>query len=830
MFIFETFSGQCKEWQNLCHSRVKEALRIRKLPACWACHFPSDDNPEYLQVVTSLFNSKVEEKDWPKYIQWAIDFSTRLLESYLTYFELGLNRVLPTDRKILRKVIFDCLDYWFLLSLIGKLPKYLKYWTCKFFSDILQQFDQPEKPEIPLKFKPFICGQIAGKIHLITYVRTRSDRKPSEDHIKFFFGLLDLKKASRPIHKIFVTEEVEKSIERLTTSPEREPLRNGIIRSIKRVCNSLVFSHIRGNCSDIPINLPSCLPTTGGLENPRRTGGCYGFLQGNLSSLCNNISGSFHLCNMEKDGEILPVSVPFNPRIELSYYRHLDDLSKTYPGSIPVEMVGLPEPFKVRTISKGPIDLYAQARRYQGLFWHLLRHSPVFSLTWSPLCEYHLRYLYNGNPFSKNRLESYLLSADYEAATDSIYKEIIEETAEHLFHLLDIPWSDRALLLKILTRCEIERLDGESLKQKRGQLMGSPLSFVLLCIINAGVNLFVIEKSIGERIKFPLFGEEVPFLVNGDDYLSFLPVRYYEFWKECVTSVGLKPSLGKNYLHPYLGTVNSTLIKINRPLHFDERFKDNLPGKIFRHLKLSLAYPPEEQDVLIKDDTFDWRKISIKTNLERLILDQKEDIQRTLIFYALRKFKKFLSVIPKEIPYSVSPSLGGLGIPLVDHKQVSDPHRMRVSYLITRPPKRGRTLIFPGEVSQVDLLLKEKENQLLDQLEIPWEPGTEKPSPREGESPFSRWCFLYEFEKIKPKVSILQTLKKWSYIIKRELKESNRLLKVLRPASSTSCKQDVKPWTRTFPLYTFDLGLGKDDFVSRAALFREITPGIDLFI
>lgn len=805
---------------------------MRNLPTFWEKDFTNF--PEYLDVVTDLGPKVYEEEEevfdllgLPKYIQWAMDFSFRLMEAYMVYFETS--QLFPKffqDRRILRQVIFENLDYWTLLALAGYLPKYLKYWTSKFFCDILSQFEKPKLPDFKgIKLRPFLGFPFAGKIHLITYVRPR-ERVPNRKLVEFFYGLLDLKKSSLDIHPSHVDKEVQEAFNKLTTplDSEQNDRMVGIRNTIRRI-SALLVSTCRRTCGKFPdIVLPSCLPTTGGLENGRKNGGCYGHLQQHLRDYSSSTSGNFHLCNMANDDSVFEVKVPFNPNVEKCYYRHLDDITKDFPSEIPVKLIGLPEPFKVRTISVGPVDIYAQSRRYQKLFWHLLSHSPIFDLTRGPLKHFHLRRLYDGNPFRLFKIATHQVSADYIDATNSIYKRVIEETAEDLFDLLEIPYHRRAVLLKTLTRCLIKYRD-QIRKQKRGQLMGGPLSFVVLCLINAGANTYVIEKVLGKRIKIPTSGELVPFLVNGDDYMGPLPPDEYQFWREVLTSIGLEPSVGKNYIHPYFGTINSTLVEFERSTKFEPQTR---PARIYNHLKLSLAFPPKDESVFIKDDTFDWRRISLKSNLERLILDQ-DARKKDLILYALRKHKKFLSVLPKEIPYCVSPSLGGIGIPLFDHKQISESHRYRVAYLKTQPPKRGGTLVFPGEVTKVDSLIIEKENQLLDQLGIPWEPGTEKPLPKD-ESVLSRWFFLFEFEKLKGKLSVLQTLRKWSYRIREELRKSNRLRKVLRPSSSTTCQEDVKPWRRSFPPFTFDLGLVEDSFVQRTSLFEQLTHGTELFI
>jgi hypothetical protein len=84
--------------------------------------------------------------------------------------------------------------------------------------------------------------------------------------------------------------------------------------------------------------------------------------------------------------------------------------------------------------------------------------------------------------------------------------------------------------------------------QKNGQLMGSLLSFPLLCLLNDCT-----AKSLNLKPN--------QYLINGDDILMRTKPINYSGWKFYVQNFGLKLSIGKNYIHPEYGTVNSQLIK-----------------------------------------------------------------------------------------------------------------------------------------------------------------------------------------------------------------------------------------------------------------------------
>jgi hypothetical protein len=123
--------------------------------------------------------------------------------------------------------------------------------------------------------------------------------------------------------------------------------------------------------------------------------------------------------------------------------------------------------------------------------------------------------------------------------------------------------------------------------QKSGQLMGSLLSFPLLCLLND----CTAEFSGVHPSKY---------LINGDDILMRTSPDSYPKWKETVQEFGLDLSAGKNYIHPIFGTVNSqlivegTVVGSGKQMVLDRRSR--VLGECLRDLEL--AMPGEDpQDV-----------------------------------------------------------------------------------------------------------------------------------------------------------------------------------------------------------------------------------------
>jgi hypothetical protein len=90
----------------------------------------------------------------------------------------------------------------------------------------------------------------------------------------------------------------------------------------------------------------------------------------------------------------------------------------------------------------------------------------------------------------------------------------------------------------------------QGVDQMNGQLMGSPLSFPYLCLIN-----FIVSWE--AVYPYLLDFRHVPIRVNGDDILFRCPASRYAFWRDSVKDAGFQLSIGKNFFHPRYLFINS---------------------------------------------------------------------------------------------------------------------------------------------------------------------------------------------------------------------------------------------------------------------------------
>jgi hypothetical protein len=228
-------------------------------------------------------------------------------------------------------------------------------------------------------------------------------------------------------------------------------------------------------------------------------------------------------------------------------------------------------------------------------------------------------------------------SGDYQASTDYISSEASELALRFYLNRIYSPL-DTELIVKSLCATLIEYPvedykveDGftglrPSVLQRNGQLMGHPLSFPFLCIINLAYYLTAIE-----RFKVTLVGwtkKEVRertlalrrnVIVNGDDILFKCDEVFFGIWKGVCAEGGLLLSPGKSYL-------SKKFLQINSRSYVEKRGKVSRIG--YLNLKLVLGYSlksgetdvqPEQigKDLSAMVDLSPWTQPALPTAFSR---------------------------------------------------------------------------------------------------------------------------------------------------------------------------------------------------------------------
>jgi hypothetical protein len=230
------------------------------------------------------------------------------------------------------------------------------------------------------------------------------------------------------------------------------------------------------------------------------------------------------------------------------------------------------EPLKVRLISKGNAARYYISKFFQKEMWGYLQKFPQFSLTGSPLETSDLYALLQREKPLNLKFDKWV-SGDYSSATDHVDTRMTMMVFEMMLDHTDYSEKLKDVLRSVIGPQDIEYPsryhfeDGKvrtdqadplsSFRQRNGQLMGSPLSFPILCLINLISYWKALEDYLGLRIPM----DKLPVLINGDDILFRANDDFYKIWKKRTSEVGFDLSLGKNYIHKDFLTVNSKLYR-----------------------------------------------------------------------------------------------------------------------------------------------------------------------------------------------------------------------------------------------------------------------------
>jgi hypothetical protein len=229
-----------------------------------------------------------------------------------------------------------------------------------------------------------------------------------------------------------------------------------------------------------------------------------------------------------------------------------DELSCTIQGIL--------EPMKVRVISKGNALEYYSMKPLQKSIHSAIRHMPPFRLT--------------GQTFDVSMMLDLVkracptdewFSVDYSAATDglswlysgAIFQRIIAE----------LPIEVQAAAWKVLGPHKLHypiEIGKPDVVYKgtmtNGQLMGSPLSFPILCLANLGVYLDVTQEH---HCNWSNFQRLNHVLINGDDMVYAAPPKLWNDHVRVAGEVGLEMSVGKAYKHSVYANVNSTSVHLD---------------------------------------------------------------------------------------------------------------------------------------------------------------------------------------------------------------------------------------------------------------------------
>jgi hypothetical protein len=221
------------------------------------------------------------------------------------------------------------------------------------------------------------------------------------------------------------------------------------------------------------------------------------------------------------------------------------------PGTFPVVIAAIPEPGKWRIISKGDGFLYTALQPLQGQLLDAWKSSKFSTMRSVDLTE-RVQALDGETDFDL------WCSGDFEAATDLLRKELTFAALSSLsgHRLFEIAMAS-------FMPCPVRYPGGEEVLGGEGQLMGHPLSFPLLCVVNLAVYRCALKRYAAKHGKSHswLRRHWSAVLINGDDVLFKCDRALYEIWRSTAADAGLKISVGKNYLSPDSCMINSQVFQ-----------------------------------------------------------------------------------------------------------------------------------------------------------------------------------------------------------------------------------------------------------------------------
>jgi len=213
--------------------------------------------------------------------------------------------------------------------------------------------------------------------------------------------------------------------------------------------------------------------------------------------------------------------------------------------SIDAQLIVVQSAGKPRALTKFSSEELVLRPLHKSIYEHLSRTVP---------------WLCRGDPSAAKlkkagfeRGKGILVSGDYRSATDNLSLEVAETILDALLETSFVPESvcahARAVLRPTLWNLE----EDMEFRVTRGQMMGSYLSFPLLCLQN-----FLSFDYARTEAGLP----RMPILINGDDILfQSSDESFPERWMSVVRGLGLEVEKTKTSVDVDFGTVNSTLFK-----------------------------------------------------------------------------------------------------------------------------------------------------------------------------------------------------------------------------------------------------------------------------
>jgi hypothetical protein len=321
-----------------------------------------------------------------------------------------------------------------------------------------------------------------------------------------------------------------------------------------------------------------------------------------------------------------------------------------------VKAVALAEALKIRIITKGPPLTQTVLRNHWKYIHTVLRQHKAFKLIGEPVTEEYVL-----NQLGKNLGEEEVyISGDYKAATDNLKCWVSEVIADQLALELKLSGVELDLFKRNLTR---HIIDGKL--QTKGQLMGSIVSFPILCIANATICRWALELCNEKKILL----KDALLMINGDDCAMKAKPQAYTFWRQIAAYFGMEESVGKTYVSKEFVDINSTSFERQSEPKIIKCFREDnsiveretyLVQTKYVNAGLLMGIKRSGEAVNLKDQTSSHNNIAARARqMLRLAPENKyHDIMKKFINYHRDVMTK------TRLPWFIPEWLGGIGLPI----------------------------------------------------------------------------------------------------------------------------------------------------------------------
>jgi hypothetical protein len=236
--------------------------------------------------------------------------------------------------------------------------------------------------------------------------------------------------------------------------------------------------------------------------------------------------------------------------------RNMDDFSDVRKS---VRAQAIAEPGKFRMITAGDGFQYTWLQPLQGSLldnWKICRYS-----TMADGWEEEVRGWVAPAGWVWN-------SGDYKAATDQLNIRSTMECFETIRRIYNLGSDFESGLdgVEITYTAKDAGTHARSVWQTNGQLMGHPLSFPILCVVNLAGLKAAIRRGYAAGALEPGEGRMILAMtkINGDDILFPCPKRFCAIWQQTASELGLQLSVGKSYASEDFAMVNNVMFNKRR--------------------------------------------------------------------------------------------------------------------------------------------------------------------------------------------------------------------------------------------------------------------------